>query len=110
VEFVAELPTTATGKIQKYELREREWADEDRRIGEGRSDRRCHTGARRRRPRAQPSLGAVASPGTPRRVSRGPTSFGVGPVGSQVAGGGGRPRRRVGVVTARGAVTSSGRA
>jgi fatty-acyl-CoA synthase len=35
VEFVAELPTTATGKIQKYELREREWADEDRMIGEG---------------------------------------------------------------------------
>jgi fatty-acyl-CoA synthase len=35
VEFVAELPTTATGKVQKYELREREWADEDRMVGEG---------------------------------------------------------------------------
>jgi fatty-acyl-CoA synthase len=35
VEFVAELPTTATGKIQKYELREREWDDEDRMVGEG---------------------------------------------------------------------------
>jgi len=35
VEFVAELPTTATGKIQKYELREREWDDEERMVGEG---------------------------------------------------------------------------
>ncbi|WP_224447357.1 long-chain-fatty-acid--CoA ligase [Haloprofundus salilacus] len=35
IEFVAELPTTATGKIQKYELREREWEDEDRMVGEG---------------------------------------------------------------------------
>ncbi|MFB6191840.1 MAG: class I adenylate-forming enzyme family protein [Haloarculaceae archaeon] len=35
VEFVGELPTTATGKVQKYELREREWADEDRMVGEG---------------------------------------------------------------------------
>ena len=35
VEFVAELPTTATGKIQKYELREREWDEEDRMVGEG---------------------------------------------------------------------------
>jgi fatty-acyl-CoA synthase len=35
VEFVAELPKTATGKVRKYELREREWADEDRMIGEG---------------------------------------------------------------------------
>ncbi|NHN58216.1 MULTISPECIES: long-chain-fatty-acid--CoA ligase [Halorussus] len=35
VEFVAELPSTATGKIQKYELREREWDDEDRMVGEG---------------------------------------------------------------------------
>lgn len=26
VEFVAELPRTSTGKVQKYELREREWA------------------------------------------------------------------------------------
>ena len=35
IEFVAELPTTATGKIQKYELREREWDDEERMVGEG---------------------------------------------------------------------------
>ncbi|WP_290815549.1 long-chain-fatty-acid--CoA ligase [Halovivax sp.] len=35
VEFVAELPTTATGKVQKYELRQREWEDEDRMVGEG---------------------------------------------------------------------------
>jgi len=35
VEFVDELPTTATGKIQKYELREREWDEEDRMVGEG---------------------------------------------------------------------------
>jgi len=35
VEFVDELPTTATGKVQKYELREREWDDEDHMVGEG---------------------------------------------------------------------------
>jgi len=35
VEFVEELPTTATGKIQKYELREREWEDEDSMVGQG---------------------------------------------------------------------------
>jgi fatty-acyl-CoA synthase len=35
VEFVADLPTTATGKVQKYELREQEWGDEDRMVGEG---------------------------------------------------------------------------
>ncbi|WP_224332346.1 long-chain-fatty-acid--CoA ligase [Haloprofundus halobius] len=35
IEFVAELPTTATGKVQKYELREREWDEEDRMVGEG---------------------------------------------------------------------------
>jgi fatty-acyl-CoA synthase len=35
VEFVDDLPTTATGKIQKYELRQREWADEERMVGEG---------------------------------------------------------------------------
>jgi fatty-acyl-CoA synthase len=35
VEFVAELPKTATGKVQKFELRRREWADEERLIGEG---------------------------------------------------------------------------
>jgi fatty-acyl-CoA synthase len=34
-EFVAELPKTATGKIQKYELRQQEWEDEERMIGEG---------------------------------------------------------------------------
>ncbi|NUB89652.1 long-chain-fatty-acid--CoA ligase [Haloterrigena sp. SYSU A121-1] len=35
VEFVEELPTTATGKIQKYELRQEEWEDEDRMVGQG---------------------------------------------------------------------------
>ncbi|MBX0285322.1 long-chain-fatty-acid--CoA ligase [Haloarcula salinisoli] len=35
VEFVESLPTTATGKVQKYELRQREWDEEDRMIGEG---------------------------------------------------------------------------
>ena len=35
VEFVDELPTTATGKVQKYELRSQEWEDEDRMVGEG---------------------------------------------------------------------------
>jgi fatty-acyl-CoA synthase len=35
VEFVADLPTTATGKIQKYELRQEEWQEEERMIGEG---------------------------------------------------------------------------
>ncbi|SEN96010.1 fatty-acyl-CoA synthase [Halorientalis persicus] len=34
-EFVEELPTTATGKIQKYELREQEWDDEDSMVGQG---------------------------------------------------------------------------
>jgi fatty-acyl-CoA synthase len=32
VEFVAELPKTATGKIQKFQLREREWKGRDTRI------------------------------------------------------------------------------
>jgi fatty-acyl-CoA synthase len=35
VEFVDELPATATGKIQKYELRAQEWEGEDRMVGEG---------------------------------------------------------------------------
>lgn len=35
VAFVEALPTTATGKIQKYELREREWDEEERLVGEG---------------------------------------------------------------------------
>jgi fatty-acyl-CoA synthase len=35
IEFVVSLPTTATGKVQKYELRSQEWEDEDRMIGEG---------------------------------------------------------------------------
>jgi fatty-acyl-CoA synthase len=35
VEFVDELPTTATGKVQKYELREQEWEDEDSMVGQG---------------------------------------------------------------------------
>ncbi|WP_436345620.1 long-chain-fatty-acid--CoA ligase [Natronorubrum sp. FCH18a] len=34
-EFVDELPTTATGKIQKYELRQEEWEDEERMVGQG---------------------------------------------------------------------------
>ncbi|MEZ5078575.1 MAG: long-chain-fatty-acid--CoA ligase [Solirubrobacterales bacterium] len=33
VHFVAELPKTSTGKIQKYVLREREWEGRERRIG-----------------------------------------------------------------------------
>ncbi|MFV2000046.1 MAG: acyl--CoA ligase family protein [Acidimicrobiia bacterium] len=32
VDIVAELPKTSTGKVQKYVLREREWADQERRI------------------------------------------------------------------------------
>ncbi|WP_255193574.1 long-chain-fatty-acid--CoA ligase [Natronobeatus ordinarius] len=35
IEYVEALPTTATGKVQKYELREREWKDEDRMVGQG---------------------------------------------------------------------------
>jgi fatty-acyl-CoA synthase len=35
IEFVETLPTTATGKIQKFELRQEEWADEDRMVGQG---------------------------------------------------------------------------
>jgi len=35
IEFVSELPTTATGKVQKYELREQEWADEEDMVGQG---------------------------------------------------------------------------
>ncbi|MFC7166285.1 long-chain-fatty-acid--CoA ligase [Halospeciosus flavus] len=35
IEFVRQLPTTATGKVQKYELREREWDDEDSMVGQG---------------------------------------------------------------------------
>ncbi|WP_440989970.1 long-chain-fatty-acid--CoA ligase [Haloarchaeobius baliensis] len=35
VEFVEQLPETATGKVQKYELREREWEDEDSMVGQG---------------------------------------------------------------------------
>ncbi|MCT9095593.1 long-chain-fatty-acid--CoA ligase [Haloarchaeobius sp. HME9146] len=34
-EFVKQLPTTATGKVQKYELREREWDDEEDMVGQG---------------------------------------------------------------------------
>jgi fatty-acyl-CoA synthase len=33
VEFSEELPKTATGKIQKYMLREQEWEGQERRIG-----------------------------------------------------------------------------
>ena len=32
IEFVDELPRTSTGKVQKFELREREWAGRERRI------------------------------------------------------------------------------
>ncbi|WP_408959332.1 long-chain-fatty-acid--CoA ligase [Natrinema sp. 74] len=35
VEFVETLPKTATGKLQKYELREREWEDEESMVGQG---------------------------------------------------------------------------
>jgi fatty-acyl-CoA synthase len=35
IEFVEELPTTATGKVQKFELRQEEWDDEDRMVGQG---------------------------------------------------------------------------
>jgi fatty-acyl-CoA synthase len=35
VEFVAELPKTSTGKVQKYELREQEWEGEGGMVGEG---------------------------------------------------------------------------
>jgi len=34
-EFVIELPTTATGKVQKYELRQEEWEEQERMVGEG---------------------------------------------------------------------------
>ncbi|WP_336363261.1 long-chain-fatty-acid--CoA ligase [Halalkalicoccus salilacus] len=35
VEFIKNLPTTATGKTQKFELREREWEDEESMVGQG---------------------------------------------------------------------------
>jgi fatty-acyl-CoA synthase len=35
IEYVEQLPTTATGKVQKFELREKEWEDEDRMVGQG---------------------------------------------------------------------------
>jgi fatty-acyl-CoA synthase len=35
VEFVDSLPTTATGKVQKYELREQEFEDEESMVGQG---------------------------------------------------------------------------
>ncbi|XGI83098.1 long-chain-fatty-acid--CoA ligase [Halorutilales archaeon Cl-col2-1] len=34
-EFVDSLPTTATGKVQKNKLREEEWEEEDRMVGQG---------------------------------------------------------------------------
>ncbi|ELY52051.1 AMP-dependent synthetase and ligase [Natronococcus jeotgali DSM 18795] len=34
VEFVEDLPETATGKVQKYELREEYWDDAERRVGQ----------------------------------------------------------------------------
>jgi fatty-acyl-CoA synthase len=35
VEFVENLPETATGKVEKHELREEEWEDEERMVGQG---------------------------------------------------------------------------
>ncbi|WP_332898640.1 long-chain-fatty-acid--CoA ligase [Haladaptatus sp. CMSO5] len=35
VEFVDALPTTATGKVQKYELRKKEWDDQNSMVGQG---------------------------------------------------------------------------
>jgi fatty-acyl-CoA synthase len=35
VDFVDDLPETATGKIQKYQLRQRYWDEEDRMVGQG---------------------------------------------------------------------------
>jgi acyl-CoA synthetase (AMP-forming)/AMP-acid ligase II len=32
IEFIDELPKTSTGKVQKFELREREWAGQEARI------------------------------------------------------------------------------
>jgi fatty-acyl-CoA synthase len=32
IEFTDELPKTSTGKVQKFELREREWAGQEARI------------------------------------------------------------------------------
>ena len=34
VEFVEDFPETATGKVQKYELRKKEWDDEERMVGQ----------------------------------------------------------------------------
>jgi fatty-acyl-CoA synthase len=35
VELVPELPRTATGKLQKFKLREKYWSDSDRRVSGG---------------------------------------------------------------------------
>jgi fatty-acyl-CoA synthase len=35
VDFVDDLPETATGKVQKYQLREQYWEDEERMVGQG---------------------------------------------------------------------------
>lgn len=35
VEFVEDFPETATGKVQKNELREEEWEDEEQMVGQG---------------------------------------------------------------------------
>jgi fatty-acyl-CoA synthase len=35
VDFVEDFPETATGKVQKYELRDRYWEDEERMVGQG---------------------------------------------------------------------------
>jgi fatty-acyl-CoA synthase len=33
VEILDELPKTSTGKVQKFVLRDKEWADHDKRVG-----------------------------------------------------------------------------
>ena len=33
VEILDELPKTSTGKVQKFVLRDKEWADQDKRVG-----------------------------------------------------------------------------
>jgi len=35
VEFVDDLPETATGKVQKYQLRQQHWEGEERMVGDG---------------------------------------------------------------------------
>jgi fatty-acyl-CoA synthase len=35
IEFIEALPRTATGKLQKFKLREKYWGDSDRRVSGG---------------------------------------------------------------------------